>query len=381
MKEYTRCSRCILDTKDDPTLTFDEQGVCSSCRSYMKIAEDSHMNDPSWKKTEFEKIILEIRNAGKDKEYDCVIGVSGGVDSTYLAYLVKTHGLRPLAVHYDNGWNSEIAVKNIHNIVEKLGIDLHTYVNNWEEFRDLQVSFFKASVIDIELLTDQAIVAVLFNVAQQYGIRYVINGNNFATESILPKHWYHWKNDVLNIKSIQSKFGKQRLKTYPMVGFWKRWHSDKTGRVKTVSLLNYINYSKAEAKELISQKLDWKDYGGKHFESIFTRFYQAYFLPKKFGIDKRKAHLSSLICSGQMTRKEALAEMDKEIYPPGILKEDKEFVLKKLGFTEEEFERIMARPPKSHTDYASYITRHYYYQEKVSRFIKPIKNLFMRKST
>jgi N-acetyl sugar amidotransferase len=378
MTEYKICTHCILDTKDDPEMSFTKDGVCNHCTTYLTTASGMHLNEPELKEKELTRLVSEIKSAGIGRDYDCVIGVSGGVDSTYLAYLCKQSGLRPLVVHFDNGWNSEMAVKNIENIVRKLDFDLYTYVNDWEEFRDLQLSFLQASVIDIELITDQAIVAVLFMMAHKHGIRYVLNGNNFATEAILPESWYHWKLDVLNITDIHDRFGKLPLKTYPMVGFWKRWYYGKTGHIKIVSLLNYVPYDKAQAKALITQELGWMDYGGKHYESIFTRFYQAYYLPVKFGVDKRKAHLSSLICSGQLSRSEALEEMKKELYPPDKLREDKEFVLKKLGLSDPEFQDILNMPARKHTEYASYLTRHYLYQAKFSRIFHSLKNLFRK---
>lgn len=379
-ENYITCSRCILDTKDDPSIIFDEQGVCNYCRSYDLIVEKSNIGKLDLQRKKLEEIVALIKKEGRSKKYDCVMGISGGVDSTYLAYTAKKLGLRPLVVHYDNGWNSELAVNNIHRVVQQLDFDLFTYVNDWEEFKDLQLSFLKASVLDIELLTDQAIVAVLYEQARKQGVKYILYGSNMVTEGILPKNWYHWKNDAYNIKAIHKKFGSVPMKTYPYIGFFKRLLYDKFTPIESISLLNYIPYIKTEVKELISRELGWKDYGGKHYESIFTRFYQAYYLPRKFGIDKRKAHLSTLICSGQMTREEALLEMTKEVYDKQKLQEDKEYVLKKLNLTEAEFDAIMQLPAKDHTFYPSYLNRHYRYLGYFTRLYKPLVRPFKKES-
>jgi N-acetyl sugar amidotransferase len=371
-KKVITCSNCILDNTDDPNITFDDKGVCNYCNYYFKTAKQSVRSE----KKDLGKIIAEISEAGKGKQYDCVIGVSGGVDSTYVAYLVKQKGLRPLAVHLDYGWNSELAVSNITNTLQALGIDLYTHVVDWEEIRDLQLAFLKASVVDIELINDFAIYALLHNQAYQRGIKYVLHGMNVETEGeILPAGWAHEKFDQLNILSIHKKFGKKKLRTYPRLSFFKRLYLNFVYKLKWVGILNYISYNKEEVKKKITAELGWRDYGGKHFESIFTRFYQAYILPRKFGIDKRKFHYSILICSGQMTRQEALEEMKKPVYDPEMMRTDYQFVLKKLGLTEKEFETIMKQPPRSHLEYDSYLKKHYRYNEMFFRRIKPITRL------
>ncbi|MCR4336822.1 MAG: N-acetyl sugar amidotransferase [Candidatus Omnitrophica bacterium] len=347
-RPYQICTRCIMDTSD-PHITFDEQGVCNHCRDYekkwKKITSESHRRG-------LEKIIERIKEEGRNKEHDCVIGVSGGVDSSYLAYLaVKKFGLRPLAVHLDNGWNSELAVKNIENLIKKLGIDLYTYVIDWEEFKDLQRSFIKASVVDIELLTDNAIVAILYQMASKERLKFILTGGNIATEAIMPLAWNHRKSDVKNIRSIQKIFGTQPIKTFPSVSTIQIIFYELIKRIKAVRILNYLPYEKKEAMRVLEEELHWRPYQSKHGESLFTKFYQNYILPTKFGIDKRRAHLSTLICSHQMTREDALREIQKELYSPQALAEDKEYVLKKMGFTAPEFEQIMKTPPRSHFDY------------------------------
>lgn len=373
--DYKICSKCILDTNDDPGLEFNESGICSYCLSYDKTANKNNLNLKEHNDEKLEHIIERIKREGINNEYDCILGVSGGVDSTYVAYKAKEFGLRPLVIHYDNGWNSELAVMNIENTVKKLDLDLYTYVNNWNEFKDIQLSFFKASVVDIELITDQAILAIVHKTARKYNIKYILSGSNIATEEILPSHWHHWKIDVLNILSIHKQFGKIKIKTYPILGFWEHIYSTRILKIKNINILNYLNYSKDEAKEIIIRDLDWRDYGGKHYESIFTRFYQSYILPKKFKIDKRKAHLSTLICSGQISRESALIELQKPIYDPDKLQDDYEYVLKKLNLTEEEFQKLMELPIKKHLEYPSYITKHYKYQSWLSKIVRPIKKL------
>ncbi|MDQ3193228.1 MAG: N-acetyl sugar amidotransferase [Bacteroidota bacterium] len=350
------CANCILDTQDDPKISFNDKGVCSYCTSFSEIDKEKKTSNNA---IIIKNIIDKIKFEGKNNEYNCLIGISGGVDSPYLAYQAKLLGLKPLMVHYDNGWNSELAVKNIEKVLSNLKLDLKTYVNEWKEFKDIQLSFLKASVIDIELITDQAIIAVLYKTAKKHNIKYILTGHNFDTEAILPRNWYHWKLDVLNIKAIHKKFGSVKIKTYPFISFLERLFIDKYSNIKTIRLLDYLPYNKEEAKKTLIEKFEWQDYGGKHYESIFTRFYQGYILPVKFGVDKRKAHLSTLICSGQISKEEALEEMKKSPYEENMLREDMDFVLKKFNLTETEFNEIMKLPIKAHTDYPSYYNRHY----------------------
>jgi N-acetyl sugar amidotransferase len=318
-----------------------------------------------------DELISQIKKDGRHKDYDCIIGVSGGVDSTYVAYLTKTLGLRPLAVHLDNGWNSELAVSNISETLTKLNIDLYTYVINWEEFKDLQLSFINASVVDIELTTDHAIFATLYKVANKHRIKYILQGVNIATEGFLPSNWIHNKFDWLNIKSIHSKFGKMPLKTFPHLSLIEYFFYNYLSGIKFVPILNYIPYSKEVAKKTIVSELNWRDYDGKHYESVFTRFYQAYILPKKFGIDKRKSHYSTLICAGEQSKEKVLELLKLPALDPDKLKLDKEFVIKKFNLTSEQFEQLMSQPVKRHRDYPSYMN--YYY--RLRPFYKSVKNL------
>jgi N-acetyl sugar amidotransferase len=350
-RPYQMCTKTVMDTTD-VNITFDENGVCNHYHEYFK-AEKLHLKNKPEHKEEFKRIIEQIKAAGKGKKYDCLIGLSGGVDSTYVAYLTKELGLRPLAVHFDNGWNSELAVHNVNSIVETLGIDLYTLVVDWEEFRDIQLAYLRASVIDIEIVSDHAISATMLKLAKKRGINYVISGTNIVTEQILPSSWVYNKLDFANLKDIHDTYGSVKIKTYPFIDFKRYVYYVGVNKLTPFSILDYIDYNKEEVKKVIADKLGWRDYGGKHYESSFTKFYQVYILPNKFGVDKRKAHLSTLICSGQLTREEALKELNEPLCDETILAEEKEYVLKKWGLTEDEFENIMKTPPVPHTAFKS----------------------------
>ncbi len=353
-RPYQVCSKCVMDTSD-PDIVFDDQGVCNHCRDN-KLLHARHRPDAGQAEKLLARLVADMRAHGKGKEYDCVLGLSGGVDSSYVAYTAKLLGLRPLAVHLDNGWDSELAVANIERIVKTLGIDLHTHVIDWEEFRDLQRAFFAASVVDIELLTDHAILAAIYHTARARGIKYFLSGYNVATESVMPRSWYFGnKFDSLNIRSIYRRHGETRpISTFPILSFVDILLFVFARRVKTIPLLNYLNYDKTEAMDLLQKELGWVYYGGKHYESRFTHFYQAYILPRKFKADKRRAHYSSLISSGQMTRERTLPLLRENLYEPDRLRQDREFVIKKLGFSDAEFEAYLDAPARSHYEFASY---------------------------
>ena len=352
-----------MDTSD-PKIFFNRAGVCSHCMQYDVVKKEILSSAKSQKM--LETLANQIKATGKGARYDCIIGISGGIDSSYLAYIVKRKlGLRPLAVHLDNGWNSKLAAKNIRQIVNKLDIDLHTHVIDWEEFKDIQISYLKASVVDIEVVTDHAIFAAIYDVAEKTGVKYVLLGMNEVTEKILPRSWTFNKNDIINLKAIHKKFGKIPLNTYPLMGFNKyKYYKTKVGIVSHTPL-DYMPYVKRDAVQVLIDELGWKDYGGKHYESVFTRFYQGYILPEKFGIDKRRAHLSTLINSGQVSREEALLELEKPPYEKELMEQDYEFVIKKFGFSREEFDNIMKLPIKSHFDYPTNLN------SKLSRKVYP----------
>ena len=362
-----KCSSCLLSTQDQPNLSFDSAGRCSICLHYSQQA-------PLRQKSaaELETLVAQLRKAGKGKPYDALIGLSGGTDSSYVALLCRDLGLRVLAVHLDNGWNSERAVLNMERILSRLNIDLYTYVVPWEEFRDLQRAYIRAGVIDIEVLTDHAIAAILFRLARKFDVGYILSGEHFATEGQLPSNWVHNKLDHLNILGIHRQFGEIPIPSYPLMSYYRyRWGQGK-GRARSIPILNYLDYQKDAVKLRLSQELGWQDYGGKHHESVFTRFYQAYILPIKFDVDKRKSHLSTLIAAGQLIRTEAEQELAKPICPPELLEKDKRFVLKKLGFSEAEFDFFMAQPPVPHLAYPSVI----HALNRISRPWKRVKGVF-----
>ncbi|MGE0770178.1 MAG: N-acetyl sugar amidotransferase [Cyclobacteriaceae bacterium] len=346
---YQICTKSVMDTIADPDITFDENGVCNYYQDHQQRAKlRLFQDDPA----HLERILEKIRKAGKNRDYDCLIGVSGGVDSTYVAYLTKKWGLRPLAVHLDNGWNSELSVKNIEKTLNKLGIDLYTHVLDWEEFKAMQIAFLQSSTPDLEIPTDHAIYSLLFKIAAEKNIKFIIYGNNFASESILPESWSYGHLDWFYIKNIVKRFAPNlRLRNYPNLTIPKFFYYNMVRGIRIVSVLNYIHYKKEEAMKVLIDELGWQYYGGKHFESIYTRFFQGYILPTKFHIDKRKAHLSALIFSGQITREEAIKELEKPPYPANMQKEDMDYVIKKFNLSVDEFTQIMTLPNKTFRDY------------------------------
>ncbi|MFM9840726.1 MAG: N-acetyl sugar amidotransferase [Cyclobacteriaceae bacterium] len=353
--KYQQCTLTVMDNIADRDITFDKKGICNYYYDYEE-AEKSLVTGTAGEE-KLKQLANSIKAKGIGKKYDCLIGLSGGVDSTYVAYLVKKLGLRPLAVHLDNGWNSELAVKNIENIISKLNIDLYTLVVNWQEFKDIQLSYLKASVVDIEVVSDHAIFATMYKLAKQHNISYIISGTNIVTEHIMPPSWLYRKMDFDNLNDIHNQYGKVKIKTYPYFDFKKYVYYSAVLRLTPISILNYVPYNKQEIKQFITKELDWRDYGGKHYESTFTKFYQAYILPEKFKIDKRKAHLSTLICSGQITKEEALKELELPLYKPEELKQDIEYVLKKFGWTASEFGAIMKAAPRKHEEFKTDSTR------------------------
>lgn len=351
MSEYRICTKTVMDTVGDPDIRFDENGICNYFHEFVEKLKIRILPSDEAKK-KLAEIVEKIKADGKGKQYDCIIGVSGGVDSTYTAYLVKELGLRPLAVHLDNGWDSELAVKNIENTLNTLGIELYTEVLDWEMFKDLQLSFLKASTPDGEIPTDHAILSILYRIASQFGVKYIISGMNFRNEGFLPPSWARGYLDWKYIRSVQKKFGSKSLKTFPHLTIAQFLYYNLIKKIRSISILNYVDFNKEEAMKLIQEKLGWKYYGGKHYESIYTRFYQGYILPNKFKIDKRKAHLTCLIAStGEVTRDEALEVLKTAPMDPKLAQEDKEYVIKKLDITEKEFDEIMNAPVKSILDY------------------------------
>lgn len=348
---YQICAKTIMDTSD-PAIVFDKDGVSNHYHSYQEKARRILLPAEE-RKAAFDTIINNIKGSGRSKTYDCLIGLSGGVDSSYITYLAGELGLKALIVHFDNGWNSELAVSNIEKLINKYGFDLHTLVVDWKEFKDIQLSFFRASVPNIEIVTDHAIIATLYRIAEKYKIKYLISGSNIVTEGILPESWGYDASDFYHIRSIHKRFGTQKFKTFPKLTMLDYVYYMSVKKVGKVNILNYLDYSKEKAISELETNIGWKYYGGKHYESIFTQFFQAYVLPTKFGFDKRRAHLSTLICSGQISRGQALEEMEKPLYDQDLLNEHIAYVLKKWELSENQFQQIMNMPPARHEDYPS----------------------------
>lgn len=350
LNNHRICSRCILCTTI-PDIKFDEKGVCNYCKIHDKFEEKYPLNENGEKK--LKELINRIKLKGKNKKYDCVVGISGGTDSTYCLYLVKKMGLRPLAVHLDNGWDSQIAVDNMKKAVEKLGVDIKTIKVDWEEFRDLQIAFLKASVPDAEIPTDIAIYSILYRVAAEIGVHFVLNGHSFRTEGTAPISWTYM--DGKYLESVYKRFGRnKKLKTFTNLKISHLFYYVFIKRIKEFRPLEYIDYDKVEEGKILHKELGWKYYGGHHYESIYTRFVVSHILMEKFNIDKRKVSLSAHIRSGKMTKKEALEILMEKPYPDEKINEDKHYILEKLGLTKEEFDKIMSSPIQSFIDYPSY---------------------------
>ena len=368
------CKRCIMDSINDPDILINDDGVCNHCTTF--DFEFNKLPKGINREKELDSIIKKIKLKGIGKKYDCLLGVSGGVDSSYLAYLCSIYGLRPLIIHFDNGWNSELSVLNIQNLLDKLGFDFETLVINWDEFKDLQLSYFKAGVVDLEFPTDHAILASMFKIAKKHKIKFVLSGHNVVTEgTYLPKSWVHSKLDYLNLKDIHKQYGSIKLKTYPYLSFIKRLYNFYNSQFEYIQLLNLLEYNKFEVKKKLVSELSWKDYGGKHFESIFTRFYQGYILPNKFNIDKRVFHYSCLVQSEQITREQAIKLLQEPIYDINLLESDKKYVLKKLNFNEATFEDYMRAPIRKHNEFKS----EQKYWNKYFFVIKKIKKVLFKK--
>jgi N-acetyl sugar amidotransferase len=348
-----RCSRCIMDTTA-AGITFDAEGGCNYCTDFLKRLENYQPATESELKARRDALVARIKREGKGKPYDCIVGLSGGADSAYALYLAKESGLRPLAVHMDNGWDSELAANNIENLVRRLGVDLYTHVINWDEYRRLMQAFFDANVIDVELLYDNAMLAVNYQMAEKYGLKWILAGTNTTTEGMpVPDNWNWYKFDKRNIVEIAKRSGIH-LDTFPAAGTVDTWWKRVVKRIRWLTFLDYIDYFKPACLEFLVKELGYRPYPYKHYESIFTRFYQGYILPEKFGVDKRKLHLSTLIISGQMSRAEALDLMTCSPYPSEeTLEDDIEYFLKKMGWTRDQLTAYLQQPEVPHDRYGS----------------------------
>jgi N-acetyl sugar amidotransferase len=340
------CTKCVMDTTV-PGIRFDENGICTYCRIHDYLEEKHPVGESG--RIRFQTIIDRIKKKGRGKEYDCIVGVSGGRDSSYTLYVAVEMGLRPLAVHFDNGWDSDIAVSNIKKITDKLDIDLHTHVADWEEFKDLQKAFLFASVSDAEVPTDYVILSVLYCAAKDNHVKYILNGHSFRTEGVAPIGWTYM--DGRYIRGIQAKFGTKKITSFPIMSMSELLYYTLIKRIQVINVPEFIPYEHEKVNQVLKKELGWQYYGGHHHESVYTEFFQSYYLPKKFNIDKRKLEFSALIRSGQMKREVALQELKTPYqYNPEIV----DYAVNKLGLSQEAFRQIMEEPPKSFTDYPSY---------------------------
>ena len=351
-KPYQICSKTVMDSSD-PGIQFDENGVCDHVHDFDNFVK------PNWDtsekgKAELDKMFSKIKAEGKGKDFDCLLGLSGGVDSSYLLHMaVKEFGLKPLVFHVDGGWNSELAVHNINVLIEKLGLDLYTEVINWEEMKDFQLAFFKSGLPHIDIPQDHSFVATLYKFAAKHNIKYIINGGNFSTECVqYPMQYYYYGTDMIHIRDIIKKFGTIKMKSYPFSSVFRhKIYLKYIRRIKVVKPLNSMPYYKQEAIDLLEKEYGWKPYPQKHFESRFTRFFEGYWLPKRFGFDPRRVMLSSLILTDQMSRDEALEILKKPAYDPSIINDDFKYIATKLNISEDQLTKYMELPKKYYWDY------------------------------
>ena len=345
-----------MDTSD-PEIRFDSSGVCNHCTDALERLELSYFPDHRGE-AKLARLIDDIKKDGKGKLYDCLIGISGGVDSSWLTYKSKDWGLRPLVFHVDAGWNAEAAQKNVESLLKTLGYDLFTHVVDWEEMRDLQRAYLESGLANQDVPQDHIFFAVLFQKAAEMGIKYWLSGSNLVSESILPRSWGYIAMDSKQLKAVHRRFGHVPLRTYKTLNFFDycRFYSEipLLSKVQAAAPLNLMPYSTTRAKAVLSAEIGWQDYGRKHSESLFTKFFQNYYLPEKFGYDKRRAHLSSLIVAGETSRAEALETLKEPLYEEEELRTDKEFIFKKLGYTQADWDRLMAQPNRTFRDYPNW---------------------------
>jgi N-acetyl sugar amidotransferase len=348
------CSNCVMDTTDSK-ITFDENGICDHCNTFFKdILPKWHPDEIGQK--ELEKTIIKIKEEGKGKDFDCLMGMSGGIDSSYLLYaMVEKFGLRPLVFHVDAGWNSQIAVNNIEKLVDGLGLDLYTEVINWEEIKDLQLAFFKSGVPHIDVPQDHAFFATMYKFASKHKIKYILTGGNYSTECVRnPLEWMYYQSDSIQLRDIYEKFGQNKLKDYPVTNIlWHKVYLPYVKKIKLIRPLDFIPYNKEEAMQQLVDKFGYQKYPQKHFESRFTRFYESFWLPKRFGFDTRKVQFSSLILTGQMTREDALKELEKPAYNLETIDQDFDFIANKLGISKDELNSYLEMPKRTFKDYKS----------------------------
>ena len=353
---YKQCTRCVMDTSD-PEISFNEKGVCNHCIEFETVSCKNWLPDQDGR-ARFAQIVDQIKSAGEGKEYDCILGLSGGVDSSYLALKVHEWGLRPLVMHVDAGWNSELAVNNIEALVKHCGYDLHTHVVDWDDMREVQLAYLKSGIANQDAPQDHIFFSSIYHFATKNGIRYILSGGNLATEGIFPSSWHGSAMDAINLKAIFKKFGKGRLRNYKTISFFDYYlYYPFVKKMRTVRPLNFMPYNKTDALKELQETVDYKPYPRKHGESLFTKLFQNYYLPKRFGYDKRLPHLSSLIVSGQMTRDDALEELDKPLYVPDELEFDITYLCKKLRISRSAFDAFMEMPKHHYTDFPNWDSR------------------------
>lgn len=357
MMKYQRCTRCVMDTTD-PEITFDAQGVCNHCHQFDERARKEWFPNEEGRRR-WESLVQQIKAAGERQDYDCILGLSGGVDSSYLALKVHEWGLRPLVMHVDAGWNSELAVANIEAIVKHCGYDLHTHVVDWEDMRDLQLAYLRAAVANQDVPQDHIFFASLYHFATRNRIRYILSGGNLATEGIFPSAWHGSAMDAINLKAIHRQYGKRKISHYRTISFFDSyvWYP-LVKKMRTIRPLNYLPYEKLTALEELKIAVGYKPYPRKHGESIFTKLFQNYYLPQKFCMDKRLPHLSSLIVSGQITRAEAEERLQEPLYDPAELETDITYFCKKLRISRQEFDELMEAPIHHYTDFPNWNDRY-----------------------
>ena len=347
------CSKCVMDTTDS-RITFDHEGVCDHCRLFeAQVLPNWHTGERGDR--EFRALVERIAASGRGKEFDCIIGMSGGIDSSYLAHVAVSYGLRPLVFHVDAGWNSQVAVNNIEKIVDKCGLELYTDVIDWEEMRDLQLAYFKSAVPHIDTPQDHAFFATMYKFADQHGIKFILTGANYSTECIRnPIEWMYYQSDPIQLRDIHRRFGTRPLRKFPMTSIFRHkiWLPYVKG-IRVVRPLNHVSYTKADAIKLLVNEYGWQPYPQKHFESRFTRFYEGFWLPKKFGYDTRKVQFSSLIVTGQMSRHEALVKLEKPALDEATVRQEFEYVANKLGIHPSELQGYLELPNKTYRDYRS----------------------------
>lgn len=353
-EKYQICVNCVMDTTDS-MIVFDENGACDHCRTFYQCTLPTWRTDDRGLR-ELQTVVEKIKEAGKGKDFDCILGMSGGIDSSYLTYIAKEQfGLRPLVFHVDAGWNSQEAVNNIEKLVDGLGLDLYTEVIDWEEMRDLQLAFLKAGVPHIDTPQDHAFFATMYKFAEQHDVNYILTGANLSTECIRnPIEWMYYQSDSIQLRDIHRQFGTHPLVNYPVTSILRhKIYLPYIKGIKVVRPLDCVPYIKQDAVKLLVEKFGWQPYPQKHFESRFTRFYEGYWLPRKFGYDTRRVQYSSLILTGQMTRAEALSRLAKPSYDEAVISQDFEYVATKLGITVAALQGYMDAPNKTYRDYKS----------------------------